>query len=72
LITNADVPRAAVEEMLRLLFDVPDARRAQIAPLAQINRRSARVGVAIPWFPAAEGFLATPPPATTAGAPAKR
>lgn len=74
LITNADVPQAAVEEMLRLLFDAPDPRRAQSAPLAQINRRSAREGVTIPWSPAAEAFLAGPPAATApaAAATAKR
>lgn len=55
--TRADVPSNQVETMLKLLFDARDPRRSISAPLAQINRRTAREGVTIPWYPAAEAFL---------------
>lgn len=57
LVTRADVPTQQVESILKLLFDATDPRRAQSAPLAQINRRTAREGVTIPWYPAADAFL---------------
>jgi TRAP transporter TAXI family solute receptor len=57
MLTRADVPAATVQSMLQLLFDTPDPRRAQSAPLAQINRRTAHLGIHIPWSPIAESFL---------------
>jgi TRAP transporter TAXI family solute receptor len=66
LVTRADMPPAQVQAMATLLFDTPDANRAQNAALAQIGLRTAREGVTIPWHPQALAFLdanAPQPPA---------
>jgi TRAP transporter TAXI family solute receptor len=64
LVTRADVPAAQVQTMLGLVFDAGAAQRQEGSAAAQINRSTARVGVDIPWSPAAEQFLAKAPPAS--------
>jgi len=66
LVTRADVPAEKVVQVVRLLFE-PREERVQSAALSQINARTAREGVSIPWFPAAEALLA--PRAGAAPAP---
>jgi len=58
MITRADVPAAQVDAMLKLLFDAGGSARSEGAAAAQIDLPTARVGVLIPWHPAAEAFLA--------------
>lgn len=57
MVTRADVPAEKVVQMVRLLFD-PRTEEAASAALAHINPRTAREGVSIPWYPAAEALLA--------------
>ena len=68
LVTREDIPDAAARTLLQLLFDPADPRRAQSAALAQINRRSARVGVTIPWLALADAELPAAPAAASAPA----
>jgi TRAP transporter TAXI family solute receptor len=63
LVTRADVPDAQVDAMLALLFE-----RREGEPTAAVSRTglaTARTGVAIPWHPRAEAFLANRSPAAT-------
>ena len=65
LVTRDNVPAAVVDTMLKLLFD---ARAGDdTAAVAHIARRTARVGVSLPWHPTADAWLGT---AGAAGAPA--
>ena len=63
MITRADVPAAQVETLLALLFGGGDGKRMEGSAPSQIDTHTAREGVLIPWFPAAEAFLpkAAPP-----------
>lgn len=61
LVTRADVPAAQVDAVLKLLFDSGAARPEEGSAMSQIQRRSAREGVAIPWHPEAEAFIAKVP-----------
>ena len=51
----------AVQRMLGLLFDGTETRGVDSAAVSQIDRATAREGVIIPWYPAAETFLAAVP-----------
>ena len=72
LVTRENVPAAAVDTMLRLVFDSRAGDDA--AAVAHIARRTARVGVSLPWHPAADAWLGTAgtgaPAAPSAPAPA--
>lgn len=68
LVTRADVPAEKVVQIVRLLFE-PRAERIESAALSQISVRTAREGVSIPWFPAAEALLAPRAAATASPAP---
>jgi TRAP transporter TAXI family solute receptor len=57
LVTRADVPAEKVVQIVRLLFE-PRSERIDSAALSQIKVRTAREGVSIPWYPAAEALLA--------------
>lgn len=57
LVTRADIAETSAKLMLELLFDAEDAQRAGSAVLAQVQRRTARVGVTVPWLPVAEQAL---------------
>ena len=56
LVTRADVPAEKVVQIVRLLFE-PRSERIESAALSQIHARTAREGVSIPWYPAAEALL---------------
>jgi hypothetical protein len=43
--------------MMGLLFDTSDPNRTHSAALMQVQRRTARLGVTLPWSPAADAFL---------------
>ncbi len=72
MVTRADVPDEAVAKMLKLIFDTAEPQRAQSAALAQIHRRSARFGVAIPWSVPADAFLPSGAPTPTPASPLKQ
>ena len=57
MVTLADVPQARNEQMLALLFDSPAAPRTDGSATVQINPRTAREGVLIPWAAGAEAFI---------------
>ncbi|HRI17335.1 MAG TPA: TAXI family TRAP transporter solute-binding subunit [Burkholderiaceae bacterium] len=57
MLVREDLPDAAAQAMLGLLFDAADAQRAQSAVLAQIDKRTARMGVTLPWLPVADRAL---------------
>lgn len=57
MVTRADVPAEKVVQMVRLLFE-PRTDGVESASLSHINPRTAREGVTIPWYPAAEALLA--------------
>ena len=61
LITRADVPALQVDAVLKLLFDSGNTQLAEGSAVSQIQRRSAREGVTIPWHPGAEAFLTQAP-----------
>ncbi len=61
MVTRADVPAEKVVQMVRLLFE-PRAEAVESATLSHINTRTARAGVSIPWYPAAEALLAPAAP----------
>ncbi len=63
MVTRADVPAQQVDAMLGLLFEPAAATRAEGSAAAQIKLRTARVGVVMPWHPAAEAYLAKAAPA---------
>lgn len=57
LVARASLPDAEVEAVLRQVFDGIDYFAAGSAAGSQISRASARIGVGIPWHPAAERFF---------------
>jgi TRAP transporter TAXI family solute receptor len=76
LVTRENVPAKAVDAMLSLLFDAHTGDES--AAVTHIARRTARVGVALPWHPAAEAWLGAErapvpavPSASGAAAPAR-
>jgi TRAP transporter TAXI family solute receptor len=62
MVTRADVPVPQVEAMLTLLFDGRNGSRTETAAVSRIDRQTAREGVPIPWFPAADAWLDKKPP----------
>lgn len=69
LVTRADVPAEKVVQIVRLLFE-PRGERIESAALSQIKPRTAREGVSIPWYPAAEALLTPREVPTASPAPA--
>jgi TRAP transporter TAXI family solute receptor len=68
LVTRENVPARAVDAMLKLLFDARAGDDA--AAVAHIARPTARVGVSLPWHPAADAWLGTAGTPGPASAPA--
>lgn len=58
LVAKASLPDAEVEAVLRQIFDGIDFFAAGSAAGSQISRANAKVGIGIPWHPAAERFFA--------------
>lgn len=58
LATRADLPPAAADAMLKLLFDTAPAGGVRSAAASQIDRGTAAEGVTLPWYPGAEALLA--------------
>lgn len=56
VVTRDDVPAAHVERMLSLLFEGKHA--VESAAVSRIAIRTVRTGVALPWSPAADAWLA--------------
>jgi TRAP transporter TAXI family solute receptor len=61
MITRSDVPAQQVDAVLKLLFEPGIGQGAEGSAAALIGVSTARAGVLIPWFPAAEAFLAKAP-----------
>ena len=62
MITRSDVPAQQVDAMLKLLFEAGGGQATERSAAAQIGVSTARTGVLIPWFPAAETYLAKAAP----------